>query len=135
MMEFGRLGLSLVSAKIVGGEKDEAYFQRLAEKVTMQLCKLRGAPLKLAQMLSIQEDTLIPSPIRRAFEKARESAHVIPKEEVAYMLSRNLGEQWRTRFATFSETPFASASIGQVHRATLPDGSEVAVKVQYQQVK
>jgi aarF domain-containing kinase len=39
---------------------------------------MRGAPLKLAQMLSIQEDKLIPPPIRRAFEKARETAHILP---------------------------------------------------------
>lgn len=47
---------------------------------------MRGAPLKLAQMLSIQEDNLIPAPVRKAFEKARESAHVIPPEEVNWMM-------------------------------------------------
>lgn len=41
---------------------------------------MRGAPLKVAQMLSIQEDNLIPAPIRKAFEKAREQAHVMPEQ-------------------------------------------------------
>lgn len=45
----------------------------------------------MAQMLSIQEDNLIPAPIRRAFEKARDSAHVLPTEEVELMLVKNLG--------------------------------------------
>jgi len=59
---------------------------------------MRGAPLKLAQMLSIQEEGLIPTPIRRAFEKARESAHVIPVDEVHLMLTKNLGQDWRLLF-------------------------------------
>jgi aarF domain-containing kinase len=51
------------------------------------------------------------------------------------MLKKNLGENWRSLFKNFEETPFASASIGQVHRATLPNGLPVAVKVQYNGVK
>jgi aarF domain-containing kinase len=46
-------------------------YEKVANKITDELCKMRGAPLKLAQMLSIQEDKLIPTPIRKAFEKAR----------------------------------------------------------------
>lgn len=94
----------------------------MADKIAAQLCKMRGAPLKLAQMLSIQEDNLIPPAIRKAFEKARESAHVIPPEEVEFMMKKNLGDNWREKFAKFGDSPFASASIGQVHRGELPTG-------------
>lgn len=76
---------------------------------------MRGAPLKLAQMLSIQEDKLIPAPIRKAFEKAREKAHILPADEVLYMMEKNLGAAWKDKFISFEERPFASASIGQVH--------------------
>jgi aarF domain-containing kinase len=62
---------------------------------------MRGAPLKLAQMLSIQEDKLIPAPIRRAFEKARETAHILPQEEVLYMMEKNYGKDWRQKFIRF----------------------------------
>lgn len=82
---------------------------------------MRGAPLKLAQMLSIQEDKLIPTPIRKAFEKARETAHILPPEEVIYMMEKNFGKDWQKKFIKFEEKPFASASIGQVHLATLPN--------------
>ena len=52
-------------------EKNEKYYEEAADKLAHQLCKMRGAPLKLAQMLSIQEDNLIPPYIRKAFERAR----------------------------------------------------------------
>ena len=62
---------------------------------------MRGAPLKLAQMLSIQEDKLIPAPIRSAFEKARETAHILPPDEVIYMMEKNFGKEWRKKFLKF----------------------------------
>lgn len=47
------------------------------------------------------------------------------------ILKEELGPSWRQSFSSFEETPVAAASIGQVHRATLPDGSQVAVKIQF----
>ena len=52
---------------------------------------MRGAPLKIAQLLSIQEDVLIPGPVRQAFEKAREHAHLMPSGEVKSMMKAELG--------------------------------------------
>lgn len=78
---------------------------------------MRGAPLKLAQMLSIQEEDLIPAPIRKAFEKARHQAHVMPTEEIFQQMQTNFGENWYSKYHSFEEKPFASASIGQVHKA------------------
>lgn len=64
--------------KIQNSSDQNATYEKIANKITDELCKMRGAPLKLAQMLSIQEDKLIPTPIRKAFEKARETAHILP---------------------------------------------------------
>ncbi len=79
---------------------------------------MRGAPLKLAQMISIQDENLIPKNIRRAFQKAREKAHIMPSTQVKQQMKKNLGENWEDKFTTFGQKPFAAASIGQVHKAT-----------------
>lgn len=81
--------------------------------------------MKLLQMLSIQEEELIPTPIRKAFETAREAAHVMPRSEVVAVLRQSLGDDWQTKFSKFQEAPFAAASIGQVHRA-MNSAGEVA---------
>jgi len=61
----------------------------------------------------------------------RESADFMPQWQLEQVMRGELGEDWKDKFGNFSMKPFAAASIGQVHRATLLDGTEVAVKVQY----
>lgn len=98
------------------------------------LGELKGGALKLGQLLSTVE-ALFPSDPddswRQALVALQESNVGLPFAEVEPTLVRELGPRWRDRFARFDEQPCASASIGQVHRATWADGREVAVKVQY----
>ena len=54
--------------------------------------------------------------IRKAFEKARENAHIMPESEVESSMESYLGTEWKTKLTSFEKKPFASASIGQVHR-------------------
>ncbi|KAI1718652.1 ABC1 family domain-containing protein [Ditylenchus destructor] len=102
-----------------------------AQRIVETLCRVRGAALKLGQMLSIQDEELVPSYLLQIFERVRQSADFMPTYQVHRQLEKELGKDWRARFREFSEMPFAAASIGQVHKGVALDGKEVAVKIQY----
>jgi predicted unusual protein kinase regulating ubiquinone biosynthesis (AarF/ABC1/UbiB family) len=63
-------------------------------------------------MLSIQEEDLIPAEIRQQFERARNSASMMPNSQLQMMMQDQLGTDWRQKFKLFEELPFAAASIG-----------------------
>lgn len=105
--------------------------ERDTEKLVNALCKMRGAALKLGQIISMQEEKLVPSFVRNAMERARSFAHIMPLSQLENTMTKNLGKDWRSHFSMFEEKPFAAASIGQVHRGILATGEKVAIKVQY----
>ncbi|PSN44058.1 hypothetical protein C0J52_15929 [Blattella germanica] len=116
----------------VGGTLDSAFLSEAnAERIVNTLCKVRGAALKLGQILSIQDNTIISPTLQKAFERVRQSADFMPTWQVEKVLETELGEDWQSKIKTFDYKPFAAASIGQVHSAVLPDGTEVAMKIQY----
>ncbi|XP_062252461.1 atypical kinase COQ8A, mitochondrial-like [Platichthys flesus] len=102
-----------------------------AERIVRTLCKVRGAALKLGQMLSIQDDAFINPQLAKIFERVRQSADFMPTKQMTKAISSDLGPDWRQQLEYFEEKPFAAASIGQVHLARLKDGREVAMKIQY----
>uniref|UniRef100_A0A8C4IIH0 Atypical kinase COQ8A, mitochondrial n=1 Tax=Dicentrarchus labrax TaxID=13489 RepID=A0A8C4IIH0_DICLA len=97
-----------------------------AERIVRTLCKVRGAALKLGQMLSIQVGQNLLRSMR-----VRQSADFMPTKQMMKAISSDLGPNWRDKLEYFEEKPFAAASIGQVHLARLKDGREVAMKIQY----
>lgn len=118
----------------IGGSKTmkEALFSNdNAERIVDTLCKVRGAALKIGQILSIQDSNVVSPQIVKAFDRVRQAADYMPDWQVKKVLVAELGENWREKLKSFEEKPFAAASIGQVHRGVLFNGMEVAIKIQY----
>nr|KAF6289864.1 coenzyme Q8B [Pipistrellus kuhlii] len=102
-----------------------------AERIVQTLCTVRGAALKIGQMLSIQDNSFISPQLQHIFERVRQSADFMPRWQMLRVLEEELGRDWQSKLASLEEVPFAAASIGQVHQGMLRDGTEVAVKIQY----
>uniref|UniRef100_A0A8C8SSR3 Atypical kinase COQ8A, mitochondrial n=1 Tax=Pelusios castaneus TaxID=367368 RepID=A0A8C8SSR3_9SAUR len=122
---------SFWAERVVKGDPSPLLSEANAERIVRTLCKVRGAALKLGQMLSIQDDALINPALQKIFERVRHSADFMPTKQMMRVLNSELGPDWRKQLAWFEERPFAAASIGQVHLAQLLDGRSVAMKIQY----
>ncbi len=108
--------------------------QRTAEQLFKVLGELKGGAMKFGQALSVFEAALpeeLAGPYRGALTRLQESAPALPVATVHKVMAQSFGPDWRDSFESFSDTPAAAASIGQVHRAVWADGRAVAVKVQY----
>lgn len=104
-------------------------------RVTDQLSNLRGAAMKLGQMISMDAGDFLPKELTDILSRLRNQAYHMPPAQLQTVLAAHWGKDWRKRFARFGASPIAAASIGQVHKALTHDGRELAVKVQYPGVR
>jgi predicted unusual protein kinase regulating ubiquinone biosynthesis (AarF/ABC1/UbiB family) len=123
----GGIAARVAGEKVFGIKTDRAAH---AESLKTLLGGLKGPLMKVAQFLSTVPDALPP-------EYAEELAHLQANAPpmgwpfVRRRMASELGPDWRARFTDFAQEATAAASLGQVHRATLPDGQLVACKLQY----
>lgn len=106
-----------------------------ARRMAQQLSEMRGAAMKMGQLLSMEAGEVLPREFVEVLDRLREDAHYMPYRQLIDCLNQAWGPEWRDHFEYFPFTPMAAASIGQVHKAKLKDGPEVAIKVQYPGVR
>tara|TARA_R110000823_G_scaffold295738_3_gene415558 strand:+ start:2584 stop:3906 length:1323 start_codon:yes stop_codon:yes gene_type:complete len=102
-----------------------------ARRVTRQLASMRGAAMKVGQMLSMDTGDFLPRELADILARLREDASYMPVEQLHKVMLGAYGPDWESLFYGFDARPIAAASIGQVHRAFSPDGREIVLKVQY----
>ena len=104
-------------------------------RVADQLAQMRGAAMKVGQLLSMDAGDLLPPEFGEILARLRADARPMPMDQVVAVLGANWGDGWDRHFRRFSFAPMAAASIGQVHRAETRGGQVLAVKVQYPGVR
>jgi len=123
------------SKRWVRGERPELgellLTQQNLTQVADKLARMRGAAMKMGQLLSMDAGTLLPAELSAVLARLQAQGMIMPKTQLLDTLERSWGSEWMDRFSYFSFDPIAAASIGQVHKARLESGQELAIKVQF----
>ncbi|MEJ6394360.1 AarF/ABC1/UbiB kinase family protein [Gymnodinialimonas sp. 2305UL16-5] len=130
----GRAAMGRARAALRGEPADMASvmltpsnLSRIAER----LSEMRGAVMKLGQLLSMETGDLLPPELEHILARLRSEADIMPPAQLKSVLTGAYGPSFRAQFKSFDTRPLAAASIGQVHRATAKDGMRLAIKLQY----
>ena len=102
-----------------------------ARKLAERLAGMRGAAMKMGQVLSMESADILPREFADALAILRDSANTMPLAQIRRVMGREYGKGWEERFIDFNFEPIAAASIGQVHRVFTQDGRDLALKIQY----
>ena len=111
-------------------EAKSQLYQEIGIKIADTLGEMKGAVMKVGQIASQYKD-IFPPEVQNSIAKLQRQAPALPFPQIKKQLENELGKPLEQLFQSFEETPFAAASIGQVHKAVLLNGQAVVVKVQY----
>jgi predicted unusual protein kinase regulating ubiquinone biosynthesis (AarF/ABC1/UbiB family) len=132
--EFALSGVAEGVKRVFGSGASEASVflnPHAAKRLAKRLSRMRGAAMKIGQMLSLLDEEMLPKEFAEALAILRDSADAMPESQVRSSLVKEYGADWWKRFESFDFDPIAAASIGQVHTAISKDGREMALKIQY----
>ncbi|WP_211277390.1 ABC1 kinase family protein [Erythrobacter donghaensis] len=139
---FGRLVGGVASGMVAEGARRLASGEGISardliltpgnvQRMTDRLSHLRGAAMKMGQMISLDAGDFLPEELSKILATLRDQANFMPTKQLDTVLRAEWGPDWRKQFRWFNPRPIAAASIGQVHKALTRDGEELAIKVQY----
>ncbi len=106
-----------------------------ARRLTDELARMRGAAMKMGQLMSMEAGDMLPPELAQVLAHLRADAHFMPPKQLKQVLIAQYGADFLRRFKRFDTRPVAAASIGQVHRAIAKDGRVLALKIQYPGVR
>jgi len=133
--QFGTRAANVARSQAASEEAMARRQLETAKQIVAVLGTMKGAAMKLGQVMSFLDVGLVPEQHRDEFQrelaKLRDAAPTVSFKQMRQVIEDDLEEPIEEVFASFAEQPIAAASIGQVYRATLHDGRDVAVKVQY----
>ena len=140
--KLGSLATGVATNMLVGGAKSALSGKgwdnkslllqpKNIENLATQLSHLRGAAMKLGQLLSMDAGDLLTPELAQLLSLLRADANPMPHKQLVSVLKEQWGDDWLSRFSHIELRPFAAASIGQVHLAYIENGDQLAVKIQY----
>ena len=144
--KFARLAGGVAGNMLAEGAKQVASGQRPkardllltpanARRLTRQLSEMRGAAMKLGQILSMDSGDLLPRELADILATLRNAAYAMPDRQLDEVLTEAFGVEYPSVLTDFEQKPFAAASIGQVHRLRSARGQPAVLKIQYPGVR